>query len=151
MSIFDTATSLAKLAQEAGKIDLYKQAVEMMQQITEQQQQIMKLSEDLRSASELLQMRGQTEFFSNARWLKVQSNNGTQFDGPFCSGCFDANGKMIRLHFVHFVQSMLPSRTPDPEKKSERIYYCPECRRKDSKMQISVVLTEKQRATIAPK
>jgi hypothetical protein len=144
MGIFDTAKSLAELAQQVGKIELHKQAVEMMQQITEQQQQIAKLSDDLRSANDLLRIRGTTEFFSNACWVKVTEGNAVYYDGPYCSRCAQSLGKMIHLHFEGFANYMFPK----PGDKIEVRYHCPECQIKQPDQSTKVLLTTEQRAKV---
>lgn len=126
MTIFDTLKDLAGLAQKAGSMDLYRQAVELMQQVTEQQQQITLLNDKVNSLTEQLRLRDEMTFRDNAYW-KLDST------GPFCSRCFEADVKVIRLH------------GSQPNSTKQVVYYiCPVCQTR-TQQKASVRLSDLQK------
>lgn len=115
----DGAKAVAKLAQEYGKMDLYQQAVDLMSQVTEQQQQIMSLTDENARLKEEARIRNQVVFQRNAYWMPVPRENQSDVSdmvGPFCSRCFDVNGKLVRMHDTH-----------QTAPKVGNVFRCPEC------------------------
>jgi len=83
MSIIDTLKETVGLMQKIDNIDLYRRMLEL-------QTQVMALFEENRSLKEQLATRAQLKFKKNAYWMND--------DGPFCSRCWDAESKLVRLH-----------------------------------------------------
>jgi hypothetical protein len=83
MSIYETIKDVVSIAQKADNIDLMRQLLQL-------QNDIMQLTEENRSLRERLDIRGKLTFRENSYW------DGNE--GPFCSRCADAEGKLIRLH-----------------------------------------------------
>jgi hypothetical protein len=100
----ETAKSVVNLAQEVGKMDLYRQAVELMSQVMEQQQQIKDLTDQVNDLQGKLDIKGKVTFRDNAVWMEGESE-------PYCAACWESNGKLI--HFQRITRDLLE---------------CPKCR-----------------------
>ena len=104
MAIFDSLKSIAKVLQESGKIELYKQILEIQQILLEMQQENAELRTQIRIFEDQLKIKDELVHRNNAYWKS--SNN----EGPFCTRCWDKGKDLIRM-------------TSDRD-----IYYnCPEC------------------------
>lgn len=118
MGIMDNAKSVVNLAQEVGKMDLYRQAVELMAQVTEQQEKIRSLTDDLAACHERLRLRDVLTFHENAYYTipPTTADHDPITDGPFCTRCADVNHQLVRLHAVR-----------NPNQPTVQLYKCPEC------------------------
>jgi len=94
MAIFDELKSIGKILQEAGKIEQYQQILETQKKLLEMQKKIQELEKKDRELKEKLEIKENLIFEKNAYWIKKE--NGEK-DGPFCSVCWDADRKLIRL------------------------------------------------------
>lgn len=83
MGILDTVKDVAVLIQKADNIELVKQVLAL-------QIQAQDLVEENRLLKSKLATREALAFRKNAYWLAE--------DGPFCSKCWDADAKLVRLH-----------------------------------------------------
>jgi hypothetical protein len=83
MGILDTVKDVAILIQKADNIELVKQVMAL-------QIQAQDLVEENRLLKAKLATREALTFRKNAYWLSD--------DGPFCSKCWDADAKLVRLH-----------------------------------------------------
>ena len=93
MSIIDNVKDLAKLAQEFGKIELYQKAVDLMSQVTELAHENFELKHELADLKQRNEIGGSLLFVRNVYWRKIDG----KMEGPFCSCCWDAEGKLMRL------------------------------------------------------
>lgn len=107
MSVFDDLKSAAKVLQEAGKIEQYKQILEAQEKLLEMQKKIADFEEENRSLKERLKTKEKLTYENDAYW----SNGKGQKIGPFCSKCWEDEGKLLRMHY---------------QKNSYR-YTCPKC------------------------
>lgn len=94
MAIFDVLKTAAKVAQEAGKIELYGQILEVYEKLLEQQKKIDELERENKTLSEKLEIKENLVYENNAYWM---IRNG-QKEGPFCTVCWDADKRAVRLH-----------------------------------------------------
>lgn len=95
--------TLASVVKQAGRIDLTQQVIDLQQtlldlvaQNTELTAEVAGLKEELRHKDAALQLQRQFAFDRDCYW-KV---NETSREGPFCSRCFDAEAKAVRMHDV---------------------------------------------------
>lgn len=93
MGVLDTLKEAVGLIQKVDNIDLYKQMLEL-------QTQVIALFEENRTLKDRLATRDQLTFKKNAYWMGDE--------GPFCSRCWDAESKLVRLH----VQAQTTPRCP---------------------------------------
>lgn len=94
MSVLDDAKSVVKLVQDIGNIPLLKEIVNLQSEIVALVQERNDLKTEVQQLKEQIKLKGSLEFEDNAYWLK--NEDGTN-KGPFCSGCFDRDGKDSRL------------------------------------------------------
>lgn len=83
MGIIDTLKETVGLIQKVDNIDLYRRMVEL-------QTEVYSVIEENRALKEKLATREKLTFRRNCYWIGD--------DGPFCSRCWDVDGKLVRLH-----------------------------------------------------
>ena len=94
MVIFDVLKIAAQVLKESGKIEQYKQILEVQKELLEMQNKINELEIENKDLKEKLKIKDNIFFENNAYWIKKENDNK---DGPFCTGCWDNNTKLIRL------------------------------------------------------
>lgn len=95
MGVLSEIQLIGKALQEAGKIELYTKLLEIQEKTLEVQEENRVLKERILHLSEELKIKGNLRFGDKAYYLKIE---GSKEDGPFCSSCWDAQKKLIRLH-----------------------------------------------------
>lgn len=106
MGVIDTAKDLMSIVQKLDNIELQRKAISL-------QQELYDLQEEVRVLRERLANREQLSFRRNAYWRGEE--------GPFCSRCFDVEGKVVRLHVTRTFMPMCPACTRvanDPDSES---------------------------------
>jgi hypothetical protein len=93
MAIFDVLKTAAKVAQEAGKIELYGEILQVYEKLLDQQKRIADLETDNIELRKQLTVKGNLIFERNAYFLSKDE----QKDGPFCTRCKDVSDKMVRM------------------------------------------------------
>jgi hypothetical protein len=95
-----TLKSVAAVVRESGKIDLTQQVIDLHQTLiallADNAELVSKnrdLQEHMAEISAVLEAREAFVFDRNAYWR----SEGQTADGPFCSRCFDADSKAVRL------------------------------------------------------
>lgn len=95
-----TLKALTGFIRDSGKIELTQQVIELQQTLlallaenAEAVGRNMELTKELDRLKQVLEKREAFEFDRNAYW-RVE---GDSRDGPFCSRCFDADSKAVRL------------------------------------------------------
>jgi hypothetical protein len=101
MSIIDQVRDVAKLAQEVGRMDLYKMVVELQSQVTElatekfeAAQALVESRQRIADLEEKLRLKGQLEFRRGVYYLKREDRSE---DGPFCGRCWEADQLLIHV------------------------------------------------------
>ena len=94
MAIFNELKSIAKVLQEAGKIEQYKQILEILEKLLEMQKRIADLEDQNKELEEKLKVKDSLTYKNNAYWMVKKDKK----DGPFCSRCWDKNKDLIRMH-----------------------------------------------------
>lgn len=97
MAIIDVLKTAAKVAQEAGKIELYGQILEVYEKLLDQQKRIEDLEKENKELKEKLEVKDSLVYENNTYWT-VKDGIKT---GPFCSRCWDSEHKIIRMHPSH--------------------------------------------------
>jgi hypothetical protein len=96
MAVFDELKNIAKVLQEAGKIELYEKILAIQQQLLEMQEKIRTQGEEIRELENNFKIKGDIFFENNAYWFNKKDGSK---EGPFCSGCWDSQSKqLIHLH-----------------------------------------------------
>jgi hypothetical protein len=93
MGIYDGLKDAAKVLQESGKIEQYRQILDAQEKMLEMQKRIGDLEVDNKDLREKLESKGKLKFEKNAYWIREEKGA----DGPFCSRCWDADKQLIRM------------------------------------------------------
>ncbi len=93
MVIFDVVKTAAKVAQEAGKIELYGEILQVYEKLLDQQKCIADLESENKELRQRLELEESLLFERNAYW-RLEND---QKDGPFCSRCKDTENKLVRM------------------------------------------------------
>jgi len=110
MAVFDELKTIAKVLQEAGKIELYEKILAILQQLLEMQEKIRTQDEEIRELKDKLKIKASLVKENNAYWIKTKDDTK---DGPYCTRCQEKDGVLISLH-------------PVLGRQSE--WLCPECK-----------------------
>ncbi|SRR6266404_4061476 len=100
MGVIETATELAKLAQQIGNIEVYEKVIALQSQVMELIGANMTLRDQMQPLKEeLKRLEDKTEI---AKTLKHQNNSyytvvAGKEDGPFCTVCWDVDQKLVRM------------------------------------------------------
>lgn len=89
MSIYDGLKDAAKVLKEADKIEQYKQILEAQEKMLDMQTKIKQLEEEVSELRKTKITNEELEYRDKSYWLDE--------DGPFCSRCWDADRKLVRL------------------------------------------------------
>jgi len=111
MAILDEIKSAAGIINKIGNMELYQkildiqaQAMDLMERNVGLQKENFELKKDLEISKKLMHER-------DAYWI---SEDGKK-DGPFCTRCWDAEKKLVRLHKTgNPVYSKCPNCTANP-------------------------------------
>lgn len=107
MGAVDTVKDLAKLVQQLDNIEIVQKVLTLQSDMMELQDHVQALKEENRQLKKQLQQKDELDFKNNMYWRTI----GDTQEGPFCTKCFDSEGKIIRLHG-----------------DDDRGYKCPECK-----------------------
>src|ERR1700677_3279566 len=94
MGVYDGLKDAAKVLQESGKIEQYRQILDAQQQMLEMQKKIRELETENKNLKEKLETKGKLRHDKNAYWLEEDGKN----EGPFCTCCWDVDKKLVRMH-----------------------------------------------------
>lgn len=96
MGILDTAKEVAVLVQKLDNVELLKQVLELQGQIGELLDERRSLRDENANLRDALSLQDSLFFRDNAYWQRIE---GGEVDGPLCSKCWGADGKLLHLHF----------------------------------------------------
>ena len=94
MSIISNAKEIAELVKKLGNVDLYRRIVDLEGEIIELSGENHALKERIAELEKNLKLRAELKFESGVYWRI----DGQTKEGPFCQRCYDADGKLLRLH-----------------------------------------------------
>ncbi|RPF50302.1 hypothetical protein [Aquisalibacillus elongatus] len=94
MSLYSFSKDVAKVAKEAGNINLYSQILEIQEKALELQNENAELKKQIEELKDNSDIAKQLITQDNVYYLENVEGN----DGPFCTGCWDNSSKLIRLH-----------------------------------------------------
>ena len=101
MDLLNILKEAASLAKEANRTDLYKAILDYQRQLSDYQRQIDALEDEnrglktsLRELEQRLKRRDEMVFLHSACWRRTPDG----YEGPYCSRCWEGNGKLIHLH-----------------------------------------------------
>ena len=92
MGVFGKIKTLFKAARHMATVEVY----EKLHKCTKEREQ---LTEEVNKLREELRVKQARTFHKNAYWLFWGEEHG-EWEGPYCSVCWDTNHKLVRMH-VH--------------------------------------------------
>jgi len=110
MSFFETARDAYELAKKGMTIEFQVKVMELREQGLELQEENLQLRTRIRKLEEMMQVKEALVFRDSMYFLVKEGKD----EGPFCSKCYDDNGKLVRLHALH-------------DHDIESTYRCPVC------------------------
>lgn len=113
MSLYNFAKDAARVAKEAGNIDLYSQILEIQEKALELQIENQELKETIKNMNENNVIKEKLIVKPNRYFIQTEDMDE---DGPFCTACWDNNEKLIRLHSV-------------TQSYDSTFYECPVCKK----------------------
>lgn len=93
MAVVETIKEVAKLVQQINNMELYQKILELQVQIRELLDENHASKRRIRELEEGQSIQESLEFRHNMYWRRTASGE----EGPFCSGCWDAHRKLMRL------------------------------------------------------
>jgi hypothetical protein len=93
MGILETVKDVAVLVQKADNIELYQKILELQVQVMSVLEENYDLKARVRELADAAAFQGTLEFRDNMYYRRV----GETTDGPYCSKCWDAERKAVRL------------------------------------------------------
>jgi len=94
MAIIDEIKSAATLVHQIGNMDLYKKILEIQAQALDLMENNLRFKKENQALREELEISGKLVCEKDAYW----SSTDDKKDGPFCTRCWDADRKLVRLH-----------------------------------------------------
>ena len=111
MSLINEIMSIAKVLQQAGKIDLYEKLMNISETALILQDQNTTLRKENSKLKEELKIKDSIKFENDAYWLI--NKEGEITEGPFCPKCYD--DEKLLMHLITM------------ESVKEEFYNCPKC------------------------
>ena len=96
---------IATALKEAGRADLQVELLELSEKLREKEEQIRTLEEENRSLREASDLKARVHVRDEMYY--VRQDDGSE-DGPFCTRCYDIDGKLSRLKVADYDQAMCP-------------------------------------------
>jgi hypothetical protein len=97
MSLLDTAKEVYELAKKGMTIEFQEKVMELREQALELQEENLQLRTRLRELEVKVEVKDSL-VFRESMYFRVKDGKE---DGPFCSKCYDDDGKVVRLHALH--------------------------------------------------
>ncbi len=95
MGALDTAKELAKLVQKLDNIEVVQKVIELQGDLMELQERFQELLDENRDLKKKLEAPTELLFQDNMYW---RAKGKEEQEGPFCTKCFDGDGKTVRMH-----------------------------------------------------
>ncbi|UTR11055.1 hypothetical protein MM300_01600 [Evansella sp. LMS18] len=91
MGFYDAIKDAAKVAKEAGNIDLYAKILEVQEKAMDLQNENEELKKEIQKLKDNKELGEKLSFKGHVYYL----NNKEE---PYCSGCWDKEKELIRMH-----------------------------------------------------
>jgi hypothetical protein len=93
-SAWMTAKALAGIAKDAGKLELYAQALDLQAQLSDMLEENRNKTARIHDLEEQLRIKDSVTFRRNTYWM---GGTDEPADGPYCPTCYGDEGKLIHL------------------------------------------------------
>ena len=94
MGVIDNLKDAVKLAQQLGNVEMAQSLIDAQRSALELMEQNGALKEENTKLKQALELKGAVNFDGGAYWREVEGKR----DGPFCTKCWDADSKLMRMH-----------------------------------------------------
>lgn len=91
---FEAIKEAINLARKANNLELMRHLLEAQQENLNMQAEIQELRTDNAQLRAVVETKRALAFELGAYWLRVEEN---VLDGPYCTRCYDDEGKLIRI------------------------------------------------------
>lgn len=98
MSIVDNIKDVANIVRKADNIDLYRQILDLQQEALELVEENNNLKTELQEIRKSTDIQEKLVFEDNSYFIRDEYRN----DGPYCTTCWDYEGKLVRMHEQKF-------------------------------------------------
>jgi hypothetical protein len=98
MGVVDDFKSVVSIVQKIDNVELYRRILDLQSEVVGLFGENLQLKNQLSEVQAKLDLQQKLRFEVNAYWIgdTIQSS-----DGPFCSNCWDAKRKLVRLHTLN--------------------------------------------------
>ncbi len=103
MGVLETIKDAVKLAQKLGNVEIAQALIDAQQAALDLMGENQSLRNEVARLKEALELQGTVKYDDGAYW----SENGDR-DGPFCTKCWDADEKLIRMKHTNFTWFKCP-------------------------------------------
>jgi len=93
MGIIEKVNAVVKLVKDLGNVELLSEIVDLKHEIVDIEEQNLNMRQKISELEEALRTKANLELSDNAYWMKKEG----EWDGPFCTGCWDDKRKLMRL------------------------------------------------------
>jgi len=93
MGVYDIIKDGAKVARNAGQIELSIELVRVADELLAKQKRIGELEQREKELEQKLELKGKLVTKNEVYWLKEKD----RVDGPFCTRCWDVDKNLVRL------------------------------------------------------
>ena len=95
MGAVETVKLIARLVKDLGRTELYAKILDLQSEVMDLTEDRRQLRRELADLKERQQVRESLVFHGNGYWLPQVEG----YEGPYCSVCFDTDGKLVRGHY----------------------------------------------------
>ena len=94
MGLYEAIKDGVEVARKADNIEVMKQLLDAQKEALDLFEENRALKDRIRALEEKQQIQGSLKFRDNKYW---REEGGTS-DGPFCTTCWDIEGRLVRMH-----------------------------------------------------
>jgi hypothetical protein len=94
VGIIDTLKDVATLVQKADNIELTNKVIALQTEVLGVFEENRTLRDRVSAAESALELKAKMQFDKDVYWM---GDGRTEKDGPYCSRCFDIDGKPVRM------------------------------------------------------
>ena len=113
MGIIEDVKEAVKLSQQVNNVDLYRKLVDLQLEVMELTEKLKQKDTAISQLNKTLALKEKLICINSAYY--EADTDGKPFDGPFCTKCFDVDGKVCRL-------------LRDEKGASNEAVFCPNCK-----------------------
>ena len=94
MGLYEAIKDGVEVARKADNIEVMKQLLDAQKEALDLFEENRALKERIRALEEKQKIQGSLKFRDNKYWRE----EGGTAEGPFCTSCWDVEGRLVRMH-----------------------------------------------------